>query len=367
MDKRKFLRSGAGLLTGVSLANVAQVGVTNAAYEGEKKVALSKAKKICRKESITNELLRKDIENLINKAYSILNSENGSTGEKLNNILSGEGVLNQKKALSLAILNAFKDISFISHESSSGEFATLDGFILKEMSYAQISGRKEGCRDRGTKFKRPRRPEKDSEEIKNKEVFINLINILKNILDSDKPLDYCKSVLEHKNLKGESIKDKPKFVKYSRGSKEYVQWRYWQDYYFLKHEKLMKHIIRIFGRMEEKHLSYKALSMFLEALLKFSVERSLIRYGVEYRGGSFDFTGLTYYRDKGHTVFYTNIDTFYKDKIKALNAVTAAPEKLPLGPLGKVGSYLEAQEKNLLHNFTPEEKKNEIKFYEQID
>ncbi len=357
MDKRKFLKSGAGLLTGVSFANVAQVGVTNAVYESERDAALKNAiyfSDIMRAEDWFVQM-EEDIGLLINKAYNILNEGNNSTGNELNNILNDSNSLNQKKVLALAVLNAFVDMDYYSGE--------------EEFEGPAPDFRLGGSKEEWERF---------VNEYRRDAKFVNLINMLIKILDSDKPLDYCKSALDHGNL---LCKDKEQIIdqeQITKGLGKDYDMFYDKDcddpdviYVYacvqLEHKDLLKHIIRFFERMEKEHLSDKALRMFLEALLKFSVERSLYRYGVRY--------GATYYKREGISSGYGDINDFYKDKIetlsKSLYAAKAAPKKLPLGNLGKIGSYLQCNwfnnERRALHTYMAENEIKVLRPYEQID
>ena len=361
LDKRKFLRSGAGLLTGVSLANVAQVGVTNAAYEGEKNEALNKAKEICDRitEYDLSELLQKDVNSLINKAYVALNEGNNSTGKNLNNILNDSNSLNQKKMLARAILNTFKDITFREdyEEYDNEYYANKDSEDDDVVSYEdRIAASDYDPYERYG-------GEKRVEEFRSAEEFVSLIKMLEKILDSDRPLDCCKSALAHENL-------------LCKDEKQILDEDYYDPYTLdpdviyttagiqLKHEDLLKHMIRFFQRMEEQHLSDEALRMPLEALLKYSVERSLYGNGVRY--AKYDGISSEHYR----------INDFYKDKIKELGVAARAPKKLPPIPLSKVTHYSKAkigetdgeklknEEKNLLFDFMSEAKGKATRSYE---
>ncbi len=357
MDKRKFLRSGASLLTGVSLANVAQVGVTNAACESEKNEALNKAKEICDRitEYDLRELLQKDVNSLINKAYVALNEGNNSTGKNLNNILNDSNSLNQKKMLARAILNTFKDITFREdyEEYDNEYYANKDSKDDNVVSYEDSDYGP--CERYGG--------EKRVEEFRSAAEFVSLIKMLERILDSDRPLDYCKSALAHDNLlckDEEQILDEDYYDPFTLDPDVIYTTAGIQ----LKHEDLLKHMIRFFQRMEEKHLSDEVLRMPLEALLKYSVERSLYGDGVRY--AKYDGISSEHYQ----------INNFYKDKIKELGVAARTPRKLPPIPLSKVTHYSKAkigetdgeklknEEKNLLFDFMSEAKGKATRSYE---
>ena len=253
-SKRKLLKGSACLLTGMSTINSVQSFVVFGDYEKEKDTALNAFTFVGnlykRSIDIADEVaydtnyregldlldpdydeeeynlakgrvakIKSDCNDLINTAYNVLNSDSST----------------EKKLLSQAVIKMFKDM-FVGNYSE-----------LSEDSYF-VTG-------------------KGSDFYNNFEALrlSNLVQLLKNILNSKDSLEYVQFVLDHKNLNGKKVA----FVEGFGDDTEYDDSK---SELMPENEKLLKVLGHILPKLKDKNPKYnnlhKAYKVILEHVLK---------------------------------------------------------------------------------------------------